>query len=168
MYFVQQPLLLLAIIFPKHMLWILIVCINIFTKKTQNISTFTLKESSKCSGAMENTSSSYGKHILQEANLFFLDNVDRTDNLNKIGMQENGLIFACLQSVSNYKQHSCMFKWPLPNDDITGFIQARLCKIQGLFKDIRRLSYCFQGLKVYSHFKILLRKSWSPLLKILV
>ena len=42
----------------------------------------------------------YEKRILQEANLFFLEHVDRTDNLNKIGMQENGLIFACLQPVS--------------------------------------------------------------------
>ena len=42
----------------------------------------------------------YWKHILQEANLLFLEDADRTDNLNKIGMQENGWIFACLQSVN--------------------------------------------------------------------
>ena len=30
----------------------------------------------------------------------------------------------------------------------TRFIQASLCKIQGLFKDFSRLSYCFQGLKI--------------------
>ena len=29
----------------------------------------------------------------------------------------------------------------------TGFIQASLSKIQGLFKDFSRLSYSFQGLK---------------------
>ena len=43
------------------------------------------------------------------------------------------------------------------------FIQARLYKIRGLFKDFlrtsQRLSYCFQGLKnTYLHFKILLLK----------
>ena len=31
----------------------------------------------------------------------------------------------------------------------TGFIQASLSQIQGLFKDFSRLSYTFQGLKVY-------------------
>ena len=30
----------------------------------------------------------------------------------------------------------------------TGFIQASLSKIQGLFKDFLRLSFSFQGLKV--------------------
>ena len=30
---------------------------------------------------------------------------------------------------------------------ITGFIQAGLSKIQGLFKDFLRFSYSFQGLK---------------------
>ena len=52
------------------------------------------------------------------------------------------------------------------------FIQASLCKIQGLFKDFERFSYCFQGLKPYIkfdlHIKILLRKCWTALLKILV
>ena len=67
---------------------------------------------------MKNTSSK--KQIC-----FFLEDVDRTDNLNKIGMQENGWIFACLQSVSNYKQHSCIFKCPLPNDD-----KAESCKFE--------------------------------------
>ena len=33
----------------------------------------------------------------------------------------------------------------------TGFIQASLSKIQGLFKDFSRLSYSFQGLKVYEN-----------------
>ena len=32
---------------------------------------------------------------------------------------------------------------------ISGFIQASLSKIQGLFKDFSRLSYSFQGLKLY-------------------
>ena len=31
----------------------------------------------------------------------------------------------------------------------TRFIQASLSKIQGLFKNFYRLSYCFQGLKTY-------------------
>ena len=31
----------------------------------------------------------------------------------------------------------------------TRFIQASLCKFQGLFKDFSRLSYSFQELKVY-------------------
>ena len=31
----------------------------------------------------------------------------------------------------------------------TRFIQAGLCKIQGLFKDFSRLSHSFQGLEVY-------------------
>ena len=33
----------------------------------------------------------------------------------------------------------------------TGFIQPSLNKIQGLFKDFLRLSYSFQGLKVYEN-----------------
>ena len=32
---------------------------------------------------------------------------------------------------------------------VTGFIQANLSKIQGLFKDFSGLSYSFQILKVY-------------------
>ena len=32
---------------------------------------------------------------------------------------------------------------------LSGFIQASRSKIQGLFKDFSRLSYSFQGLKVY-------------------
>ena len=31
---------------------------------------------------------------------------------------------------------------------LSGFIQASLSKIQGLFKDFLRLSYSFQGVKV--------------------
>ena len=31
----------------------------------------------------------------------------------------------------------------------SGFIQANMSKIQGLFKDFSRLSYTFQGLKFY-------------------
>ena len=36
--------------------------------------------------------------------------------------------------------------WVLP-----GFIRASLSKIQGLFKDFLKLSYSFEGLKVYEN-----------------
>ena len=84
----------------------------------------------------------YGKHILQEANLFYLEDVDRTNNLNKIGMQENGLIFACLQSVSNNKQHCCIFKCSLPNDD-----KAESCKFEILEPRIFTLKYSCSTVK---------------------
>ena len=53
-----------------------------------------------------------------------------------------------------------------------GFIQARLCKFKDFSRTSKILSYCFQGLKTTEntdlHVKILLRKCYSPLLKILV
>ena len=51
----------------------------------------------------------------------------------------------------------------------TGFLQANLSKIQGLFKDLLRQSYSFQGLKVYENpdlrVKILLQKCWLEIME---
>ena len=38
-------------------------------------------------------------------------------------------------------------KCKVESDAITGFIQASMSKIQGLFKDFSRIFYSFQGLK---------------------
>ena len=50
----------------------------------------------------------------------------------------------------------------LDPDLASGFLQASMSKIQGLFNDFSRLSYSFQGLKVYDNpelsVKILLQK----------
>ena len=64
-------------------------------------------------------------------------------------------ICKCIRSV-NIKIETLLFnlhdvmKTVIAN---TGLIQESLSKIQGLFKDFLRLSYSFQGLKVYE-------KSW--------
>ena len=89
---------------------------------------------------MENTSS-------KKANLFFLEDVDRNNNLDKIVMLENGLIFACLQSVSNYKHHCCIFKCPLPNDDII----AKSCKIDILEPRVFTSNYSCSSSKARVH-----------------
>ena len=49
-----------------------------------------------------------------------------------------------------YSAMKCHYKINAP-DSQSRFIQASLFKIQGLFKD-SRLSYCFQGLKIYEKY----------------
>ena len=57
------------------------------------------------------------------------------------------LLFLC--KMTHYKYDSLITQ----SISISGFIQASLSKIKAFFKDFSRLSYSFQGLKVYE-------KSW--------
>ena len=56
--------------------------------------------------------------------------------------------------------------------DSSGFIQASMSKIQGLFKDFLRLSYSFQGLEVMKNtdlsVKFLLPKCSTEIMETLV
>ena len=44
-------------------------------------------------------------------------------------------------------EHRSSSSQPTNKIGVTGFIQASLGKVQGLFKNFSRLSYSFQGLK---------------------